>query len=40
MRGCVGPPIERLAASIVEHQHGATGVAQRLHRPRPVELIL
>src|SRR5262249_43059150 len=38
MRGCARPPIERLAASIVEHQHGATGVAQRPHRPRPVEL--
>ena len=36
-------PVERLAARILEHQHGPTAFAhelQRPHRPRPVELIL
>ena len=35
-------PVERLAARILEHQEGATGVAhevQRPRRPRPVELV-
>ena len=38
-----GKPVERLAAGIFEHQHGATAVAHELkgaRRPRSVQLIL
>ena len=41
----IGPTVqtvERLAAQIIEHQHGPTGVAHEGERPRrpcPVELI-
>jgi metallophosphoesterase superfamily enzyme len=43
LHGHTKRPIERLAARIVEHQHGSTGVAhelQRPHRPGLVEFIL
>ena len=43
LHGRAEQPVERLAARILEHQHGPTGVAhelQRPHRPRRVELIL
>ena len=43
LHGRAEQPVERLAARILEHQHGPTGVAhelQRPHRPCPVELIL
>src|SRR5262249_38567543 len=36
-------PVERFAARILEHQHGPSGIAdevQRPRRPRPVELVL
>ena len=36
-------PVERLAAGVLEHQHGPTALAhelQRPHRPRPVQLVL
>ena len=36
-------PVERLAAGILQHQHGPAAVAdelQRPHRPRPVQLVL
>ena len=43
LHGRAEQPVERLAARIIEHQHGPTGVAhelQRPHRPCAVELIL
>jgi hypothetical protein len=33
LRGCAGPPIERLAARILEHQHGPTSAAREASRP-------
>jgi hypothetical protein len=42
LHGPTEQTVERLAARIVEHQHGPTGVAhegQRPRRPCPVELI-
>ena len=42
LHGRAEQTVERLAARILEHQHGPTGVAhelQRPHRPCPVELV-
>ena len=42
LHGLTEQTVERLAAQIIEHQHGPTGVAhegQRPRRPCPVELI-
>ena len=36
-------PVQRLAAGVLEHQHGPTAFAdelERSHRPRPVQLVL
>ena len=43
LHGLTEQTVERLAARILEHQHGPTGVAHEVQRPRrpcPVELIL
>ena len=43
LHGLAEQPAERLAARVLEHQHGPTGIAhelQRPRRPRLVELIL
>src|SRR5215813_2388973 len=42
LHGTTEQTVERLAAQIIQHQHGPTSVAyegQRPRRPRPVELI-
>ena len=33
LQGCAGPLIERLAARILEHQHGPTSAAREASRP-------
>ena len=43
LHGCAKQPVERLAAGILEHQHGPTAFGdelQRSHRPCPIQLVL
>src|SRR5882724_7890784 len=43
LQGRAKQPLERLAAGILEHQHGPAALTNQLewtHRPRPVQLLL